>query len=78
MTVAEGTDLEVANRRGRSLEETGADLLLRRRVLAAAFQPRLEVVGLANHLHLHDVKAGRFGKCDPFPLRVDVPVGRIA
>src|SRR5947207_258819 len=41
---AGNNDLEVADGWGRSLEETGTDSVLRRGVLAAAFQPGLEVV----------------------------------
>src|ERR1700682_5358459 len=63
-------NLEVAHGGRGSLEEASTDSLLRRRVFAAALEPRLEVVSLADHLLLLDVQAGLFAKRDPVPLGI--------
>src|SRR5207248_4153275 len=64
-------DLEVADCRRGSVEETGMDSLLGRCVFAAALQPGLEVVGLADDFSLLDAKPGLFDKCRPRSLGVD-------
>src|SRR3989442_7755557 len=71
-------DREVPDRGWRCRQKTVSDSPHGGGVLAAALEPRLEVVGLAHHFRLFHPKAGLLAQRDPFRLRVDPAMGGVS
>src|SRR2546428_12453313 len=71
-------DREVPDRGWRCRQKTVSDSPHGGGVLAAALQPRLEVVGLAHHLRLLNSKASLFAKRNPFAFGIDPAMGGVS